>query len=149
MLAVCLRYIPDRPQAEDVFQNAWVKAFQALHQYQGGALEGWLRTIFVHYSINYYNRHYKKRLHQDLADAHETLASTWPSALDSLTLEEIMAQVQRLPEGCKMVFMLHAIEGYEHAEIAELLGIAEGTSKSQLHRARQLLKAQLASLSIT
>lgn len=145
MLAVCLRYIPDRMQAEDVFQDAFVKVFEALNQYRDGSLEGWMRRIFVHFSINYYNRRYKKQLAQSLDITEAIVPTPWPSALDSLSVDEIMALVNKLPEGCRVVFLLHAIEGYEHAEIAQSLGISEGTSKSQLHRARALLKAQMVS----
>lgn len=146
MLAVCKRYIPDDAQAEDVFQEAWVKIFKSLHQYRGGVLEGWLRPTFVHYSINYYNRHYKKRLHQDIQAAENLTECPWPNALDSMTAQEIMQAVNQLPEGSRMVFMLHAIEGYDHQEIGQMLGISEGTSKSQLHRARHLLKNKLAAM---
>ena len=142
MLAVCRRYIPDPMQAEDVFQEAFVKAFNSINEFRGGSLEGWLKRIFVSHSINYYNRVLKKNLTEPITD-NFSRESEWPDALDTLSAAEIMEHVNTLPQGCRLVFIMHVIEGYEHNEIAELMNITAGTSKSQLNRAKLLLRARL------
>jgi RNA polymerase sigma factor (sigma-70 family) len=141
MMSVCLRYIPHRPEAEDVFHEAFIKVFGHLADHRGGSLEGWMRRIFVNESINYYNRKYKKRLEDEIASA--DLVPQAPDALHQLGAEELHRLISDLPAGCRMVFNLYAVEGFEHKEIAQLMGISEGTSKSQFHRARMLLQAKI------
>lgn len=144
MLGICLRYATDRMDAEDVLQQGFVKVFKGLESYNGGSFEGWLKRIFVRESINQY--HNRKRRPLDYKD--EFLPSVQPQdgfadALSTLRAEEIMKLVNKLPEGSRIVFNLFAIEGYGHLEIAEMLGISEGTSKSQYSRARMLLREQV------
>lgn len=144
MLSICLRYAKDRMEAEDVLQLGFVKVFRGLDSYKGGSFEGWLKRIFIRESINQY--HNRKRKPLEFTD--DFSPSIHPKdgfadALANLRAEEIMKLVNRLPEGSKVVFILFAIEGYGHLEIAEMLGISEGTSKSQYSRARMLLREQL------
>lgn len=144
MLGICLRYATDRMDAEDVLQQGFVKVFRGLDSFKGGSFEGWLKRIFVRESINQY--HNRKRKPLDYKD--ELLPSIQPQdgfadAISTLRAEEIMKLVNKLPEGSRIVFNLFAIEGFGHIEIAEMLGISEGTSKSQYSRARMLLREQL------
>lgn len=144
MQAICLRYAADRMEAEDVLQQGFVKVFRGLESYNGGSFEGWLKRIFIRESINQY--HNRKRKQLDYTD--EFLPSIQPQdgfadALSTMQADEIMKLVNRLPEGSRVVFKLFAIEGYGHLEIAEMLRISEGTSKSQYSRARMLLREQL------
>ena len=143
MMGVCLRYATDKMEAEDMLQNGFIRIFQKIEDYRGeGSFEGWVRRIMVHSSIEYYRKHHKMFQVVCLEDAgHEPI--TDPLASDGLAAKDLMALIQQLPPGYKMVFNLFAIEGYSHKEIACLIGITEGASKSQLSRARAVLKQQI------
>lgn len=145
MLGICLRYAADRMEAEDVLQVAFVKVFKNLHTFKGGTFEGWMKRIFIRESINQYHSRRRKPIDFTEDDNPSILnhSDGFADALSQLRAEEIMKMLARLPEGSRIVFQLFAIEGYGHAEIAETLGITEGTSKSQYARARMLLKNQL------
>jgi len=145
MLGICLRYSADRMEAEDVLQMSFVKVFRAIHTYQGGAFEGWIKRIFVRESINQYHSRKRKPIDFTEGDDPSLLnhSDGFADALSQLRTEEIMKLLGKLPEGSRIVFNLFAIEGYSHAEIAEMLNVSVGTSKSQYSRARQLLKDQL------
>jgi len=144
MLGICIRYAADRMEAEDVLQLGFVKVFRALETFKGGSFEGWMKRIFIRESINQY--HSRKRRPIDFQEDY-TRENHQPDgfadALSCLRTEEIMKLVNKLPEGSRIVFNLFAIEGYGHNEIADMLGISEGTSKSQYSRARMLLRNQL------
>lgn len=142
MMAICLRYVPNREDAEDIFHEAFVKAFKNLPNYRGGSLEGWLRRIFVTTSINFYRQNKKHRFLEDVNDK-EYLYSEWPDAVSTLNVEALEKLISELPTGARVVFNLFAIEGYAHKEIAEMLNISESTSKSQFNRAKALLKDKL------
>ncbi|MBD2768609.1 RNA polymerase sigma factor [Hymenobacter sp. BT664] len=147
LLGVCLRYCPNRAEAEDALQNTFVKIFTRLDQYRGqGPFEAWARRIAVTTALHAVEQH---RLRHptpgtDPDDLAADLPSAEPSALESLAAEDLLALLNTLPPGYRTVLNLYAVEGYSHQEIAELLGIAEGTSKSQLARARRLLESRLA-----
>jgi RNA polymerase sigma-70 factor (ECF subfamily) len=139
MMAVCLRYTRSRVEAEDVFHEAFVKVFKNMHTWQGGSFEGWMRRIFVNTSINHYHQNRKFFDHVDSSYAESTL-STPDNAIAMLSNQELLELIDRLPDGYKLVFNLYVVEGYNHLEIAEMLGIAEGSSKSQLSKAKAYLK---------
>jgi RNA polymerase sigma-70 factor (ECF subfamily) len=139
MMAVCLRYTRSRVEAEDVFHEAFVKVFKNIHTWQGGSFEGWMRRIFVNTSINHYHQNSKFFDHVDSSYAESTL-STPDNAIAMLSNQELLELIDRLPDGYKLVFNLYVVEGYNHLEIAEMLGIAEGSSKSQLSKAKAYLK---------
>ena len=143
MLGVCFRYATDRMEAEDMLQNGFIKVFEKIDDYRGeGSFEGWIRRIMVHSSIEYYRKHHKMMQLVDLENAaNET--SVNPLATAKLEADDLMLLIQRLSPGYRIVFNLFAIEGYSHREIAALTGITEGASKSQLSRARTVLKAQI------
>ena len=145
MLGICLRYTSDKMEAEDVLQLGFIKIFKAMHTFEGGSFEGWIKRIFIRESINQY--HSRKRKPIDYTEDDFYLNSIpsdgFSDAISALSVQEIMALLDNLPEGSKLIFNLYAIEGYTHNEIGELLGISIGTSKSQYSRARHLLKNQL------
>lgn len=142
MFAVCLRYARHRPEAEDFLQEGFIRVFDKLHAFRmEGSLEGWIRRIMVHTCINHLR---KKSVREEvLGMEHVPERSVAPSAPGSMREAELLALVQELPHGYRMVFNLFAIEGYEHAEIAAMLGCNEGTSRSQLSKARQQLQRKI------
>lgn len=145
MLGVCLRYLPDRHEAEDAMIAGMVKVFRHLHTFNHqGSFEGWVRQIVVNEALAMLRK--KAGKHQtdiEEADGYHESDSQADAALHT---EELLALVQQLPAGYRTVFNLYAIEGYSHQEIADMLGISESTSKSQLNRARNMLKARIAAL---
>ena len=149
LMGVCLRYCSSQAEAEDALQNTFVKLFARLDQYRGdGPFEAWARRVAVHTSLHAVEQHRlrhppRARTAAESPSAFPTdLPSPEPSALDALALDDLLAHLAALPSGYRTVLNL-AIEGYSHPEIAQLLGISEGTSKSQLARARQLLAHRL------
>ena len=148
LMGVCLRYCPSRAEAEDALQNTFVKLFTRLDQYRGdGPFEAWARRVAVHTALHAVAQH---RLRHptgtgaaDLDDYAADLPSAEPSALETLAADDLLRHLTALPPGYRTVLNLYAVEGYSHPEIAQLLGISEGTSKSQLSRARQLLAQRL------
>jgi RNA polymerase sigma factor (sigma-70 family) len=143
MLGVCLRYANDRMEAEDMLQNGFIRVFQKIADYRGeGSFEGWVRRIMVHSSIEYYRKHHKMLSVADLEETGKE-PSVDAAAAAQLDAKDLMAMIQQLSPGYRMVFNLYAIEGYSHKEIGEIMGISEGASKSQLSRARTILKEQI------
>ncbi|PVD49900.1 RNA polymerase subunit sigma-70 [Terrimonas sp.] len=139
MYAVCLRYANKAEDAQDILQDGFVKVFKNLHMYRGeGSFEGWIRRIFVNTAIEHYRRQVNL---YPVTEGHENaLEAKDLSALDSLNMKDLMGIIQELSPGYKTVFNLYVIEGYSHKEIAEMIGISEGTSKSQLARAKGILQ---------
>jgi RNA polymerase sigma factor (sigma-70 family) len=143
MLGVCFRYATDRMEAEDMLQNGFIKVFKKIGDYRNeGSFEGWIRRIMVHGAIEYYRKHHKMMQVVDLEEASGEIAVN-PLATSKLEADDLMLLIQQLPPGYRIVFNLYAIEGYSHKEIAEITGITEGASKSQLSRARGLLREQV------
>jgi RNA polymerase sigma-70 factor (ECF subfamily) len=139
MLGVARRYARSVAEAEDILQDAFVKVFTRLHDFRAeGSLEGWIRRIVVTTAINHWQSGQHRRQQVLLDDAPEP-ASTDSSALDHLSVTEVLALIEQLPDGCRMVLLLYAVDGYTHGEIAELLSIQESTSKAQLSKARKQL----------
>lgn len=142
MFAVCLRYAGDRAQAEDIMQDGFVKVFRNLAKFRHeGSFEGWLRRIFVNTAIE----HFRKKVHNLSIDEYgnQPELSDEVNVQNHLQAQDLMAMVQELSPGYRLVFNMYAIEGYSHKEIAKELGISEGTSKSQLSRARQILQEKI------
>lgn len=139
MYSVCLRYSGNADDARDLLQEGFIKIFKNLSKYRGdGSFEGWIRRIFVNTSIE----HFRKKVYlQDVTETQErTLEDKEWNVLDDLAEKDIMKMIHQLSPGYKAVFNMHVIEGYSHKEIADILGINEGTSKSQLARAKMVLK---------
>jgi len=144
MLTVVKRYITNTSEAEDTLMEGFVKVFTKLDQYQGdGSFEGWIRKIMVNEALMSIRKN-KDRYPVDIDVAFDLAHPD--ETLMQLGLQEIENLISSLPTGYRTIFNLYAIEGYTHAEIAQLLDISEGTSKSQLSRARALLQNQLTAL---
>lgn len=139
MMAVCYRYTKSATDAEEVLQEGFVKVFARLHQFKGdGELAAWIRRIMVNTALTYLktNRKYRYDLSYDETPLHIVSEDSPEVRLDAKELAELIRQ---LPTGFQTIFNLYAVEGYKHAEIASMLGINEGTSRSQYARARILL----------
>ena len=146
MLSVIKRYVTNTTEAEDTLMEGFVKVFAKLDQYQGGgSFEGWIRKIMVNEALMSIRRT-KDRFPVDIEVAFDLAHPD--ETLMQLGVQEIETLIASLPTGYRTIFTLYAIEGYSHAEIADLLAISEGTSKSQLSRARALLQNQLITLQL-
>jgi len=141
MLSVCRYYIKDVQKAEEVMLNGFFKVFKNLKSFRNeGSFEGWIRRIMVREAISYLRQ--KKSIEFAVED--DYLEQDYSNNIKSnIEVAHIQQLIDGLPEGCKMVFMMYAIEGYKHQEIAKLLKISEGTSKSQLFKARKMLQKKL------
>lgn len=139
LLAVCVRYINDKMEAEDVLIEGFMKIFDRIDQFKGeGSFEGWMRRLMTNEALMYLRTKRHIEVDLDAPEAQHLPNYEWADAC--LEVDDLMAVIAKLPTGYRTVFNLYAIEGYSHAEIAEQLGITESTSKSQLHRARALLQ---------
>lgn len=139
MLGICYRYTKSLADAEDVLQDGFIKVFKNLHQYKfEGELGGWIRRIMVTTAINYLKKNvrYQSDLIFDNDHLHP-VSSEDPEV--TLGAKELANLIRQLPVGYQTIFNLHAVEGYTHVEIGQMLGIHEGTSRSQYARARALL----------
>ncbi len=141
MLSVCRYYVKDVQKAEEVMLNGFFKAFTHLDSFKNeGSFEGWLRRIMVREAISFLRQQKNIEFLVDEFDVSYDLSANVNTEIE---VAEIQQLIDNLPEGYKMVFVMYAIEGYKHQEIAELLKISEGTSKSQLFKARQLLQQKV------
>ena len=144
MLGVCNRYARNSADAEDILQDAFIKIFEKIHQFKfEGSFEGWIRRIMVNTALKKYSlRRYEKEVSgYEIKDRTED--GMEPSAYAHITQKELLYLINNLPEGYRMIFNLYVIEGYQHDEIAEMLGIQPGTSRSQLVKARNMLQKQI------
>ncbi len=139
MYAVCLRYAGSAEEAEDILQEGFIKVFRKLESFRSeGSFEGWVRRIFVNTAIEHFRR---KRYLQPVTEKEEnTIEGKFLSVLDNLAEKDILDLVRQLSPGYRTVFNMYVVEGYTHKEIGEMLGISEGTSKSQLSRAKVILQ---------
>ena len=139
MLGICYRYTKSRNDAEEVLQQGFIKVFSNLHQYKSeGELGGWIRRIMVNTAINYLKR--KPRYQLDLGFEDSYLHPVVNAEPDiNLNVKDLLNLIRQLPPGYQTIFNMHAVEGYSHVEIGKMLGINEGTSRSQYARARALL----------
>jgi RNA polymerase sigma factor (sigma-70 family) len=142
MMALCVRYARDRDEAADILQEGFIRVFRKIDTFkEEGSLEGWIRRVITNVAIRSYQRNARLHVAVDLEEAEREVGVNGLDADHSA--EELLAMIQRLPDGYRVVFNLFAIEGYSHEEIAEQLEISVGTSKSQLSRARQSLQRML------
>ena len=140
MLGVCRQYLKDVQLAEDIMITGFMKVFTNLKNYQhNGSFEGWIRRIMVNESISYLRVQKQTKFMEDENFAEESYNATD----QQFAVNDIQFLIDALPDGYRMVFNLYAIEGYKHQEIGKMLGISEGTSKSQLSHARSLLQKQI------
>jgi len=140
MLSVCYRYTKSMADAEDVLQEAFVKVFLNLHQYQSkGELGAWIRRIMVTTSINYLKRNERYQTDLLFPDDHLHIVSNDDHPEVKMGARELADLIRQLPPGYQTIFNLYAVEGFNHVEIGKILGIQESTSRSQYARARALL----------
>lgn len=140
MFIVCLRYARSREEAEEILQEGFMKVFEFIHQYKfAGSFEGWIRRIMVNCALQKYRSKGHLRPVIDM-DATTVADKSHEEIIATLGTKELLHMVQQLPPAYKMVFNLYVFEGMKHKEIAQLLNISEGTSKSNLSDARTLLQ---------
>ena len=140
MFGVCLRYCNRREEAEEVLQEGLLKVFHNLKDFKRvGPLESWIKRIIINTALDFYRRN--KNRQQETEWQENIIISIEP--LTELKTKELLKIIQSLPLGFRTVFNLYAIEGYNHAEIGDMLNISEGTSKSQYSRARQHLMTMI------
>lgn len=144
MLSVCRMYIRDREQAESVMLAGFLKVFSHLKDFKAeGSFEGWIRRIMVREAISFLRRNKEMRFSEDIIKGSE---ESFNDIEANINADHIQRLIDALPEGYKVVFVMYAIEGYKHREIAQILKIDSGTSKSQLFKARKMLQKQLETL---
>lgn len=147
MLGVCHRYARNSADAEDILQDSFIKVFSKIRQFKfEGSFEGWIRKIVVNTAIKKYSlsRYNKELTGYEVSDSLQP--ATDPAAYGHLTEKDLMALINNLPDGYRLIFNLYVIEGFQHDEIAEMLGIQAGTSRSQLVKARLMLQKQILQL---
>lgn len=136
MFGVCLRYTKNREEAEEVLQEGLLKVFNKIGDFKkAGSLESWIKRIIINTSLDFYRRDKSRQMETEWRD--DLTISVEP--MNDLKAKELLKVIQSLPAGFRTVFNLFAVEGYSHSEIASMLNISEGTSKSQYARARQHL----------
>lgn len=142
MFGVCRRFTASRMDAEDQLHEGFLIVFREIGRFRGGSLEGWIRRIMVNQCLAFFRRQQRDRLwlQEVTEEMEEEIGSGVEAWSDFLEAGQLMALIDRLPLGAKTVFQLSAVEGYSHAEIAQLLHISESASRSQLTRARQALQ---------
>ena len=142
-MGICRRYSRDRAAAEDILQESFIKIFSKIGQLNDASkLEGWLKSIVIKTAIDFYNIQKKTASTLIISDSPQNSEQV-VHASDTISTDYLIAIINDLPDGCRIVFNLYEVEGYSHAEIAEMLGIAVGTSRTQLHQAKYLLRKKL------
>lgn len=145
MYGLCLKYSNNKDDAKDIMQDGFIKVFQKIDQYtEKGSFEGWVRRIMINTALEKYRSQVTiYSLDERMPITDEGVNST---VIDELSAEDLLGLIRQLTPKYRMVFNLYAIEGYNHKEIGELLGISEGTSKSNLSRARLILQEKVKEL---
>lgn len=143
MFPVCIRYVSDRAVAEDLMQDGFVTLFSRLDSYKGdGSFEGWARKIFVNTALMYLRKKDALKMSDDIDNA-KNMVSEYSTQVQDVGYRELMTLITSLPAGFRTVFNLYVLEGYSHKEIADMLGITEVTSRTQLSRARTWLQSRI------
>lgn len=141
LFAICLRYSPDYAEAEDNLQDAFVTIFKKINQFKGkGSFEGWMKRITVNTALQKYR---KKRAFQLVDEDQIEEEEVTEVETGEVSLSFLLRIIQELPDRYRMVFSMYVLDEYQHKEIAEKLDITEGTSKSNLARARRILREKI------
>jgi RNA polymerase sigma factor (sigma-70 family) len=152
MLAVCLRYAQNHDEAEDILQEAFLKIFQNINSYRKeGSFEGWMKRIMINHALNYYRKSRKLPFLEDIGSINETEImekEDQPAMHAPVSAEKLTALIQSLPPGYRMVFNMYVFEEFSHKEISAELNISENTSKTQLLKARRMLRKKLTELKL-
>lgn len=140
MMGICLRYMKNREEAQDILQEGFIKVFQKIGQYKNtGPLGGWIRMVMINTALIQLRKNKKWENTIDVSTSYD-LSNDDYTIIDKLSADELMSIINGIPEGYRTVFNLFVIEGYPHKEIAEMLNITESTSKTQFRKARLYLK---------
>jgi RNA polymerase sigma-70 factor (ECF subfamily) len=150
MMAVCMRYVQHRDEAEDILQEGFLKVFQNIHSFRNeGSLEGWIKRIMINHALNHFKKSRRTPFLEDIdyINEREIVSNDEPATFHSpIPHEKLLALIQSLPPGYRIVFNLFAFEEYSHKEIASELNISENTSKTQLLKARRMLRTKIEDL---
>ena len=148
VMSICHRYVKNSVEEEDALQETFVKVFKNINKLEKiSSIEAWIKKIAVNTAINNYHKN-KKHYGQINLEYLNNSDSSYKDIIDKLSNNELLLTINKLPKGYRVVFNLYIIEGYSHKEISKRLKISEGTSKSQLSRARSYLKNELLKLDI-
>lgn len=143
LFVLCLKYCANEAEAEDNLHNAFIEIFTNIRKYKGqGSFEGWMKRITINKAIDSYKKSYQL---STISDKDYPDTEIEENELNDFSLEYILSLVQGLPNQYRLVFCLYELDNYSHLEIAEMLNISTGTSKSNLHRAKMILKEQIKS----
>ncbi|MBG44695.1 MAG: RNA polymerase subunit sigma-70 [Aequorivita sp.] len=141
LFAICLRYSPNYTEAEDSLQDAFITIFKKVEQYNGkGSFEGWMKRVTVNTVLQKYR---KQRTFEIVDEGQIEDEAEVEIESEDIPLDFLLKIVQELPDRYRLVFSMYVMDGYQHKEIAEMLGISDGTSKSNLARARMILKNKI------
>lgn len=146
MFNICTRILGDRAAAEDALQEAFISAFNKIHTFEGRASFGaWIKRIVVNKCLSMVNKRklFVEPLNEEIVEGYSE--DTVHEGLIEINSQVLHQAIKDLPQGCRVVFTLYQLEGYDHQEISEILGVSVSTSKSQFHRAKKLLQEKLAS----
>ncbi|RLD40145.1 MAG: RNA polymerase subunit sigma-70 [Bacteroidetes bacterium] len=145
LLGICLRYTKNKSEAEDVLHEGFIKIYTKIDQAGRGSFEGWMKKIIMNEALQFLrNRNISFKRHEKYElDYISDLASTDDVSFEGISTKTILDFIQKLPEGYRLIFNLYVFEEYSHKQIAELLNISEGTSKSQYSRAKSKLKKSI------
>lgn len=145
MFGICLRYANNYHSGEDILQEGFIKVYNNLDKFRGeGSFEGWIKRIFINTAIEHYRKSINHTGHSELDKA--SFRQVNEIAVENLATQDLLKLVQKLSPGYRTIFNMYVIEGFTHREIAEMLNISEGTSKSQLARARAILQKMVKSV---
>ncbi len=145
LMGICMRYGASKDEAQDIFQEAFIKVFEHIHLVQqADTLNAWIKKIVINTAINHYHKHLKRYTALPEAYIETEYDDSHTKIIDELSHEELLKLVQLLPAGYKFVFNLYAIEGYTHQEIADLMQTTESNSKNQYAKAKKALQKLLA-----
>lgn len=146
LMGLCYRYAKSTDDAKDIFQDGFIKVFENLHTLKNPeSLEAWMKRIFVNEALKFIGKN-DSFMMVDYSYAEMSPAQDY-SIIDKMAIDDMTAIIRRLPDKMRIAFNMYAIEGYSHAEIAEILHISEGTSKSNLHDARIYIRKEITKLS--
>lgn len=144
LYGICLKYMKNEDDAKDVFQEAFIIVFQKISQYKfEGSFEGWLKRIFINKLIETLNKKKKESFFLDVFDPETDEIEEEELGIIPISQEKMLEYIQDLPDQYRMVFNLYVFEKMKHKEIAKLLQISEGTSKSNLNRAKRILQKRI------
>lgn len=134
----CLKYAPNEQEAQDILQDSFITIFEKIEQFKGkGSFEGWCKRIAINTALQRYRGAQVYKL-EDTTNLQEELVEV--DSIEDISIDELLRMIQQLPDRYRMVFSMYSLDGYNHKEIADLMNISEGTSKSNLSRARQSLQ---------